>query len=120
MKLDDFLSHIHRNLGPDEVVVTVSAHERLEGAPLSTRRSSISQFFIFLHLDGAQHYPRQNVLPRTTDALMRAYVIVLDDIGTKVDPAKIKLEPTYKLESARHFQWAYVLTTVSTRPRRRP
>jgi hypothetical protein len=34
-----------------------------------------------------------------------------DDIGTKVDPAKVKLQPSYKLEtSPGNFQWGYLLT----------
>lgn len=39
-----------------------------------------------------------------------AFMLVFDDVGTKVDEANILVEPTYKLEtSAGNFQWGYML-----------
>jgi hypothetical protein len=74
MKLDYFLSHIHRNLGPDEVVVTVSAHEGWK-ARRYRPGDQVSLNSLYFCISTVRNIPRQNVLPRTTDALMRAYVI---------------------------------------------
>lgn len=39
-----------------------------------------------------------------------ACCVVLDDVGTKADPAKIPLEPSWKLEtSPGNWQWGYIL-----------
>ena len=46
---------------------------------------------------------------RNRDSLIAAYVIVLDDIGTKVSDQP-PVEPSYKLESSKgNFQWGYLI-----------
>jgi hypothetical protein len=59
--------------------------------------------------------PRDDVLPRQAQYLVKTYAVVLDDVGTKVDKAKLKgkLEPTFKLrtsmpEGISNEQWVYV------------
>lgn len=38
------------------------------------------------------------------------HILVLDDISTKIDPSRIHLEPTYKIEtSEQNYQWGYLL-----------
>ena len=51
------------------------------------------------------------MLPGQAQDLVFTYVVVLDDVGAKVDEQlKSKLEPTYKLEtSPGNFQWGYAL-----------
>ena len=38
--------------------------------------------------------------------------IILDDIGTKIDPDRITVEPTWRLETSKgNYQWGYLLKT---------
>jgi hypothetical protein len=54
-------------------------------------------------------YPA-GALSRAHDNLVRTYVIVLDDIGTRVPPERIKLRPSSRLEiSPLNFQYGYIL-----------
>jgi hypothetical protein len=52
----------------------------------------------------------QNPLRRRRVDARCAYVVVLDDIGTKVDGSCIPVQPSYKLEtSPGNFQWGYLI-----------
>jgi RecA-family ATPase len=52
--------------------------------------------------------PRDNLMKRQLDDLVRTYAIVLDDIGTKIPIEKIKVPPTWILESSKgNFQYGY-------------
>jgi hypothetical protein len=54
--------------------------------------------------DGSRYWQRREV------DCIAAYVVVLDDIGTKVEDTP-KVEPTYKLESSEgNYQWGYNIT----------
>ena len=58
-------------------------------------------------------YPA-GALSRSHDNLVRTYAIILDDVGTaeksKVAPERIKLRPSWRLEtSPLNFQWGYIL-----------
>jgi hypothetical protein len=53
--------------------------------------------------DGSLHWRRNR------ESLTAAYVVVLDDIGTKIEDVP-PVEPSYKLESsAGNFQWGYLI-----------
>jgi RepB DNA-primase from phage plasmid len=57
--------------------------------------------------------PRATRLARSEDNLVKTYAFMLDDIGTaensKVPPERIKLQPSWKLEtSPGNFQWGYI------------
>jgi len=54
--------------------------------------------------------PRARILSLKSEDLIETHLIVLDDVGTKVDPSDIKLQPSYKLEtSPGNSQWGYIL-----------
>lgn len=55
--------------------------------------------------------PRQQVLGRQTADLIETFAIVLDDVGTKVDESRIRLQPTWKMRtSPANHQWGYQFT----------
>lgn len=52
---------------------------------------------------------------RTDDNFAATHVIVLDDVGTKVDMDRLKLDPSYLLEtSPKNHQAGYILDTPET------
>ena len=52
---------------------------------------------------------------RTSDHMVALRAIVLDDVGTKVDPARIQAAPTWVIEtSTGNFQWGYLLKEWTT------
>jgi predicted P-loop ATPase len=58
---------------------------------------------------GPANSRQRNVL-KDTAHLVRTWVIVLDDVGTKVDASRIPVQPTTRLEtSPGNFQWIYRL-----------
>lgn len=65
---------------------------------------------LYFGISSVQDIPRAHVLQRREVDLVKTYVIVLDDIGTKVDEDQITLKPTYKLQtSPGNQQWGYRL-----------
>lgn len=64
---------------------------------------------VYVNISTVQPTGTGEFMPRTSEACIACYVVVCDDVGTKVDEGSLP-EPTYKLETSRgNFQWGYVL-----------
>jgi hypothetical protein len=113
MRIDTFFGHIFRGVGFDEVpVITIHKGndfwETRRWRPGDNPPTGRLYYCISTVRPG---HPRAQIVSRRTEDLVKTYVIVLDDVGTKVDPKKILLQPSYKLEtSPGNFQWGYLLT----------
>ena len=109
---DAFLALIFEDA--EGVVVTCNAEEGFKAAPLARVSSSRAKFMCTLDGRRRQSAQRRTAAPGTI--WCSPYAIVLDDIGTKVDRAKLKgrLEPTFKCRtsmpggSVSNEQWWYV------------
>lgn len=101
--------------GAQGVVVTCSSEDHMAsyrwrpGASISGRQT----YFCISTVQDPNS--RQLVLQRRAGDLVETCCIVLDDIGTKVDVARIRLAPSWKLEtSPGNFQWGYILAEPAT------
>jgi hypothetical protein len=112
VKLDNFLSHIFDkvNQTTQGVVVTASKGDGFESRRWRPGRDQPYDDLYFC-VSTVANIPRQTVLSRKAADLVLSWVVVLDDIGTKVDPDLIKLKPTYKLRtSPGNQQWGFKLS----------
>ncbi len=107
MDARDFLAHIFE--GCNGVPVTCSKEDGYNSRrwrPGQTPPEGVTYFCISTVAD----IPRSRVLSRKTEDLVLTYVIVLDDVGTKVSRETITLTPSYVLESSPdNFHVGFVL-----------
>jgi hypothetical protein len=70
------------------------------------------------HLDGPWYFSTgasSDRKHRRAKDFVAVRAIILDDIGTKIDPDKITVEPTWRLETSKdNYQWGYLLKTWDT------
>lgn len=112
MKLDDFLSHIFPNVNPatQGVVATASKGDGYQSRRWRPgRRLSLEN--LYFGVSTLRDMPRQDILSRKTGDLVASWVVVLDDVGTKIPASNIKAKPTYRLmTSPGNEQWGFLLT----------
>jgi hypothetical protein len=107
---ETFLASIFE--GAKGIVVTANAEEGFKRRRLKPGRKLDGK--IYYCISTVRDVPRDDVLPARTKDLVATHAIVLDDVGAKVDPRLIKLQPTYKLRTSMpngvsNEQWGYVL-----------
>jgi hypothetical protein len=104
-----FLSKVFNCLLDNEIPIVVDASARWRvscPSPLLFRGPARPWYFSL----AAHQIPEDGVLRRGGAYFSSAHVIVLDDVGTKVFPGKIPVEPHYVLEtSPGNFQWGYLI-----------
>lgn len=104
--LSDFMSAIFSNVKGVPVLASVEQH-------FKSRRWRPEYPYpeqLYVCISTVQDIPRQQVLQRRETDLVETRLIVLDDVGTKVEAAEVKLPPSYILEtSPGNFQWGYIL-----------
>lgn len=107
MKAADFLAHIFADCNGVPVTATkADGYNSRRWSPGIDPPEGVTYFCISTVRD----VKRSRVLGRQTEDLVLTYVIVLDDVGTKVPRETIRLKPSYILESsAGNFQYGYVL-----------
>src|SRR5688572_1252707 len=100
MRIDDFFSHIFRGVGFDEApVITIhKGNDYWETRRWRPGDVHTGRLYYCISTVKPGH-PRAQIVSRKTEDLMKTYVIVLDDVGTKVPEKLIKLQPSYKLET---------------------
>ena len=109
---DAFLALIFEDA--EGVVVTCNAEEGFKARRWRPGRPVKGVVYYCISTVKDTH-PRDAVLPRQAQHLVKTYVVVLDDIGTKVDRKLLKnlLPPTYKLRTSMpdgisNEQWGYL------------
>lgn len=103
----DFLAHIFA--GCNGIPVTATKSDGYNSRRWCLRQP-VPLGVTYFCISTVRDVPRSRVLGRKTEDLVATYVIVLDDVGTKVSRETIKLTPSYVLESsAGNFQYGYVL-----------
>lgn len=105
---ETFLASIFE--GAEGIVVTANAEEGFKRKRFRPGRKLAGE--IYFGISTVRNIPRADVLPARAKDLVATYVVVLDDVGTKVDRRLIKLEPTYTLRSSMpdgvsNEQWGY-------------
>lgn len=111
MKLDDFLHHLFPNVNPSTqgVVATASKGDGYQSRRWRPGRR-INYENLYFGVSTVRDVPRADILSRKTGDLVLSWVVVLDDVGTKISPALINAPPTYRLQtSPGNEQWGYRL-----------
>ena len=117
--LENFLEIVfHAELDADEEILTFIT-KKVPGFPVTEdvlfdklERTAGSRSLYYS--TSTAHKSKDNELRNQKALFKRFYVLVLDDIGTKVEVAKLPkgFEPTYIIESSPgNFQYGYVLDT---------
>lgn len=115
--LDDFLDLVFAKAGDDDNILTWSA-KGAPGYPVSdeTLLKNLERIpvgrSLYFGTSSCTPDPIEGRLYNRKALFNRFFVLVLDDIGTKVPVSKIpdKLKPTYIIESSPgNFQYGYVL-----------
>ena len=108
---DFFLKHIFRNKSDKEVVLmaTPRGNGFTHAAWPSPAVKSWVNLPTYFNISTVKPVIPGEFLCRKSEACMRCHVVALDDIGSKVDLAKlIGVKPTYKLETSEgNFQWVF-------------
>jgi len=120
--IDEFLSVVfHSGLDEKakESILTWSVkpgmtpmYPRSDEVLLNALERTRSPFALYFGTSTCTPDPVENTLYNRKTLFSRLHVVVLDDIGTKVDPKSLPddLEPTYIMESSKgNFQWGFVL-----------
>lgn len=107
MDARDFLAHIFQSCkGVPVTCNKADGYNSRRWRPGDSIPTGVTYFCISTVHDQA----RSRVLSRKTEDLVLTYVIVLDDVGTKVLAKLIKLKPSYIIEtSPNNFQYGYIL-----------
>lgn len=112
MELDTFMGHVFGDVPDDEIIGIVQRGKDNRGWLTTPYKAGRTK----LRPDAASYYcistlkkpPAGEPLRRLMPNMARCHVIVLDDIGTKIDPGRFKgkAEPHYVMEtSAGNFQY---------------
>lgn len=112
MNLEQFLGIVFRDVkdpAKHGVVVIADAAEGFQ-----TRRwrrgMTADGRTLYVCISTVKDKPRAQILGRRTEDLVLTWAIVLDDVGTKVNDALIKLDPSLVTEtSPNNFQYWYLL-----------
>ncbi len=122
----EFLDVIFQGLGDDEHVCVSRAIKKKEGkgswfkSYLVTARqwrkwkpdTQAQAWYFCVSTVNGELNAKGTMVGRGRAQLVRAYCLVLDDIGTKADPPPVA--PSWKLESSPgNFQWGYLLDPTS-------
>jgi uncharacterized protein DUF5906 len=103
---DEFLGFIFDEC--QGVVVTANAEHNFQSHRW-TPGTALSGCVYFCISTVRETDPRATVMQRRTQDLVLTYVVVLDDVGTKVDASLIKAEPSYVIEtSPGNFQYGFI------------
>ena len=112
MDLDAFLRTIFRAVNdPDKdgVVILADAAEGFQSVRWRPGET-VGDRTLYVCISTVKNVRRARILGRRTEDLVKTWMIVLDDVGTKVDDRKIKLDPSFVTEtSPDNFQYGYIL-----------
>ena len=100
----EFISTVFSPLNGDETIYQGGRFGHNPRA-LRSRTSALYTCTSTFHPDPSGRVVRQGAF------LARYHLVVLDDVGSKIDPNLIEVEPTYVIESSQgNYQYGYALT----------
>jgi hypothetical protein len=115
--IDKFLGKVfHSKLDPDENILMFTSSTNMPGYPVADEdgldmlERVTRPLACYFSIATAQPNERGEIRNRK-NLFKRMHLVVLDDIGTKIDPADIPqaLKPTFIIESSPgNFQWGFV------------
>jgi hypothetical protein len=121
----EFLSTVFQNREDDEHILI--AQQKPNGAFLNVQglgKAHMSwvtndmPYATYVNVSTVRAPRNEEPWRRKKTDCVAAFLLVLDDIGTKVNPDDISVEPTYKLETSEgNFQWGYLLVPNEDLPR---